>query len=246
MKKIALFALVTLLACLFPALLLADALVTVVNGQVTAGLAVKWSAKNDTTTVFTLKDPKAAEIAPQLAKELEGKATVTVVNDLTIEVAGLPASKAFETVAAIDIKMTEAAVAKNDPFAALGGGSGAVALEVPDGSQSLRARKKADLGTEVQPQAASFKAKVLNVNRGPFPGVILELLILTAPTKSELGIKRTQRITVKPMYGDMNLENPLLQKNLVACYVQKGDVVTVNITGKDGADFLAQDIERVR
>ncbi len=254
---------------------LAENLVKIEGDQIKPALAQSWKKIDDNTVQFVLKEPKAALVKEQLAKVLAGKAMVKAIDEKTVEVKGIPADSVFKEIAKIDIALTESAVAKaeekkKDPFASLGG-SGAVALEVPDGSAALRARKKVSFGKDAKKKPASpelkkapaqpavvaqqvavkpaekpkkIVAKVLKVVRKEFPNVCLQVLVKRAPRKCE--IKRWKKIKVMVQFSKLDLSDPQFQTNVGANFLRRGDVVRLEISGKQDGKYIATKVERIK
>jgi len=248
MKRLFAIALAASLTVLLLATASADPLIVMEGDTIKPGLAEKWEQKDDTTVVLTLKEDKAHEVKKQLDSALQGKATVKVIDKKTLEIKGIPQKFVYKELAAVDIKSSEAAVAaNNDPFAALGG-SGSIALEVPDGSSSLRARKKTDFsGIDAKNKDAVITGKVLKVKQSSkFPEVTLEILVLKAPKDKKLGIKKRSRITVYPSFGKLDVKDPTFKVNVGAWFLKKNDKVQIEIGGKAKKGYKALQVVRKR
>ena len=248
MKRLFILAVAACSVVLMLAAANAEPLLKLEGDTVKPGLAEKWVQKDDTTVVLTLKEAKADDVKKQLETALQGKATVTVVDPKTVEIKGIPKKFVFKELAAVDIKSSEAAVAaKSDPFAALGG-SGSIALEVPDGSSSLRARKKTDFsGIDAGNKDAVATGKVLKVTQSKkFPEVEIEILVLKAPKDAKLGIKKRSRIVVIPTFGKLDVKDPTFKVNVGAWFLKKNDKVQVEIGDKTPKGYKALQIIRER
>ncbi len=154
MKKIFALSLAVAFATLFCSVAMAEPLVKVDNGKPVPAMAASWSKVNDTTFKFVLKDDNAEAVKKQLEEKLGGKATVKMLDAKTLEIAGLKEDAVYSTLAAIDLKVE--AASKDD--VAVGEG-GAIALDVPDGSASFRARKKSSFGDKKDEKKGEALAK---------------------------------------------------------------------------------------
>lgn len=226
---------------------MSDPLVTVNDGVISAGIAEKWEIVDDTTVLFYLNGPNANEAKAQLENVFEGKAVITVIDDTTLQIKGMPTDDIYKTVASVDIATTEEALADDDPLAGLDGG---LALDMPDGSSSLRARKRAKVDNGDKKKKLSgdsvIKVKVIKVERAVFPHVTLTVIVLKAPKKGDLGIKVKTKIKIKPAFEKIDMENPQFQTNVGANFFRKGDRILIDISGKEGDIFTAKALQRIR
>jgi len=138
------------------------------------------------------------------------------------------------------------AFAQEDPFAGLGGGGEEDGLAAPDGSSSIRAKRKATKET--------FQGMVIQVEKDEksFPAITKIMVKVTKPPKckkaphSELKKGKVYEFTILYNMKDkvLDLADKDNQTNVGAWYLRKKDKVRAEIKeGKDGK-YVLKYIER--
>lgn len=137
------------------------------------------------------------------------------------------------------------ASAQDDPFAGLGGGEDD-GLAAPDGSSSIRAKRKAS--------KAMFEGTVISVSKKGvyFPRVLTVKVKVTKASKSKTAphneIKKDQIYTFMVNYvekdGKIVMKDKDNQANIGAYYLEKGDKVMAEVKDKLDKTFRLLYIER--
>lgn len=133
-----------------------------------------------------------------------------------------------------------------DPFAGAGSGGDQSGLAAPDGSSSIRAKKR--------PSADQFEGVIENINKDEanFPNIInVKIKITKAPTNAKAPNDELKKGATVLMVVDfakdgdkINLKDPNNQVNLGIWYLEKGDTVQGVVKEKKGSAFLLDYLQR--
>jgi hypothetical protein len=238
---------------LMPAAWAADSLVVrAPDGSFKPGVAKAWHA-SDAGVVFELNAGVDGNQTATVLSERLAQAKVSFSGG-QLTVSGLPLNTLLEQLSILSLSGGE-----SDPLAALTGlGGGVPNNEATEGGGSIRASKPTPIPPGLLPTAAPaepdtaerLECDVLDVQRGAFPQVTLKLKVrrgpAAGPLKARLAAGKSFDSTVVLAEGAAAVDwaSPLVQRNLAAFYLKKGDHVVAHAREQQADHFAIDWLER--
>lgn len=230
----------------------------------TAGLTESVKTENN-AVIVTLTGPTANAVIDALKKKYPG-ATIEKINDKQIRIRGQAPAKIIAQLQKIDVgdpQATQVAM-DSDPFEDIGDGPG---LQVPDGSASIRARRRADVGSaqaggavavaQAAPAGTMNPAgnlaanavviKVTKVERQQFPQATVTGTVESAPSDARYATaKAGSEISLVPSFNGNVLRGEANQGNIAVNYLLDGDKLLCEIVGFAGGKYICGTLRRVK
>lgn len=234
---------IALAAILFAAPLAAGAGDTLVvaggGGAYSPDLAKSWSVEGD-AVAFLLADGVDGNLVAGLLKDRLAKALVSFADGKLI-VKGIPLPALLDQLSVLPVSSDP------DPLVALAGlGGGVPAGEGQEAGGSIRASSPTALALAPD-KAELVQADVLEVTRGAFPQVVLELRVRRSVGAGVLKGKAGRTVEAPVLFAgspaSIDFANERTQHNLAAYYLKQGDRVVLHVID-DGGRLAIDWLER--